>query len=154
LRNILVKQVNRNEQNEIVSLWVLVSDLGLSRSGSDQSAYYGGGMKGLPFQWMAPESFLKGKFSANSDVYSFGVLSWELLTNGGIPWTIGATYEIVSAKVIGGERLVLPDDLRTDLRELILSCWHDAPAERPSFDQITQLLTDMKVYLCKKKKKT
>jgi serine/threonine protein kinase len=147
LRNVLVKQVTRNGNNEIESMWVVISDLGLSKS-TDQNmnaAYYGDGINGLPFQWMAPESFEKGKFSNASDVYSFGVLIWELLTNGGVPWTIGATYEIVSNKVIKGERLVLPNGTRSDLAELYNNCCDTLPNTRPSFENISSKLTEIKV---------
>jgi serine/threonine protein kinase len=146
LRNVLVKQVTRNGNNEIESMWVVVSDLGLSKS-TDQmnAAYYGAGIDGLPYQWMAPESFEKGRFSNASDVYSFGVLIWELLTNGGIPWTIGATYEIVSNKVMAGERLVLPYGTRSDLAELYNKCCHQLPNTRPSFETISSKLTEIKV---------
>jgi hypothetical protein len=87
---------------------------------------------------------MKGKFTRTSDVFSFGVLMWELLTNGDVPWGMGAPYDVVHKRVTTGERLELPDDTRPDLRALIAECWDPKPVKRPTFEAISARLTDIK----------
>ena len=40
----------------------------------------------LPVRWMAPESVLYGKFTAETDIWAFGILLWEVFTFGQQPY--------------------------------------------------------------------
>ena len=101
-----------------------------------------------------------------SDVYSFAIILWELLTRR-IPWE-GLNKEQIEVCVRSGERvrdslmlvilvfffislfqqLPLPTDDGADpaksiLIELCRTCWHDNPATRPPFSNISTKITSL-----------
>lgn len=124
-----------------------ISDFGLSKV----IPYYNEDYKKtqrklIPWAWMATEYLKTGDFNIKSDVWSFGVVLWEIFTVGNRPYGINPDYECEKMKILGGERLPLPDlaDLipcgREVYEEVMLACWMEEARQRPDFAAIvTQL---------------
>ncbi|KAJ8931027.1 hypothetical protein NQ314_016120 [Rhamnusium bicolor] len=93
-----------------------ISDFGMSRTGS----YVNRTSKKIPLRWMAIESIEDQKWDSKTDVWSFGVVLWEIGTL--------------------GKRLDRPKICTDDLYALMLRCWSENPAERPSFARLVELL--------------
>lgn len=95
--------------------------------------------------WMAPEVLMSSPtYNQKVDSYSFGILLWELLT-GEMPYYGMNPVQFIST-VIDGQRPQLPDDTPIKLRELIVKCWDQDPAKRPTFTNIIQALADSKAH--------
>ncbi|KJE96067.1 TKL protein kinase [Capsaspora owczarzaki ATCC 30864] len=120
---------------------VKIADFGLSRELADESDYYRMQTRGkVPAKWMAPEALARRKFSSMSDVWSFGVTAWECCSYGDKPYgTIDARD--IWAHVEAGGRLPMPESCSLDFYNLMLSCWHMSPEQRPSFSQLVATLT-------------
>jgi serine/threonine protein kinase len=102
--------------------------------------------------WRAPEileAIVKQKedgitkipWTPMADVYSFGMTCYEVLT-GDIPLKnhSRADYEGVTKR---GLRPELPADLNPIMKELIVSCWHQDPLKRPTFNTIVLELKEI-----------
>ena len=119
-----------------------VADFGVSRTRS-ASARSTGSM-GTP-QWSAPEVLRGEGHSSTSDVYSFGVVLWELAALDCRPFedysTIRVAHEIAyrGLKPPLGRTAGCP----AGFAQLTEQCWSDASSERPSFDWICQVLTEL-----------
>ncbi|KAG0598512.1 hypothetical protein M758_12G080500 [Ceratodon purpureus] len=96
--------------------------------------------------WRAPEIFeqlQKGVptcdmvFTKEADIYSFGMMSYEVVT-GCIPFE-GHPQNDYSI-VLSGERPPLPDDLNSEVRSIIVECWHHDPLSRPSASTLEKKL--------------
>ena len=59
-----------------------VSDFGMSRNVTYDSAYIKTTNGPQPIRWMAPESIMYHEFTTASDVWSFGITLWEIGTLG------------------------------------------------------------------------
>ncbi|XP_006815314.1 tyrosine kinase receptor Cad96Ca-like [Saccoglossus kowalevskii] len=96
----------------------------------------------VPVRWMAPESLLYDTYSSMSDVWSYGVLLWEIVTLGSTPYHHMSNIEVID-KVPVGYRMPKPTHCETTIYNLMLKCWQDVPASRPSFDIVNHELDDM-----------
>jgi len=111
-----------------------ITDFGLSRLTENRMTLNLGTV-----HWMAPEVFQgDGSYTAAIDVFSFGIILWEIVARR-IPYTDLQTWAIPE-KVVDGLRPIIPEDCPTDLKQLMESCWDDAPERRPSFSQISNKL--------------
>ena len=127
-----------------------VGDFGLSLKSS-----FGGALRfeseKLNPTWAAPEILQGEKYTPAVDVYAMGLLMWELLMRQ-YPFSsiAGQTFKEFSQFVIAdyvtkGGRPLIPDEVRKirancEFIELIESCWHQNPSERPSMNMIYGLL--------------
>ncbi|ELR11811.1 protein kinase domain containing protein [Acanthamoeba castellanii str. Neff] len=91
--------------------------------------------------WTAPEIIRGGKRTDRSDVYSFGILMWEVLTRRR-PFA-GLPTMSISLQVLEGERPSIPLDTPNDYRSLMVRCWAEDPADRPSMIEIASQLKRM-----------
>ena len=98
------------------------------------------------YAWTAPETLEDDEVSCASDVYAFGVIVWETLTKR-VPWD-GKTPPQISVKVVRGERPAPVPNRATvappALLDLMQRCWHQDPAQRPTFPEIVRKLTELK----------
>jgi serine/threonine protein kinase len=98
--------------------------------------------------WMAPEVVLLGsKCNASTDIYSFGVIMYELMTCE-VPFE-GLNEVQIKAQLTNGLRPQLPDVIPYGFSqkyvELMMSCWHQDPSQRPSSQQLQASLIAMDV---------
>ena len=101
----------------------------------------------FPIKWTACETFTSypHESSTKSDVWSFGVLFWEIITCGCLPYP-GMTNAQVQEEIVKGYRMPSPSGNPDNFYTIMLKCWRENMAERPSFealcDQLKELLTD------------
>ena len=88
----------------------------------------------IPFQ--APEQF-RGECSTASEVYSFAVILWEML-HGSRAWE-GTFPASIIAAVSQGERLEV-HAADSALLQLMMCCWRQSAADRPTFSTICSQL--------------
>ncbi len=74
-------------------------------------------------------------------MWSFGVLLTELVTYGRKPY-LGMTNREVSQKLEQGYRMPQPPGCPEGLYTIMLECWRDEPAERPTFESLSHRLDD------------
>ncbi|XP_061654039.1 ephrin type-A receptor 4-like [Phyllopteryx taeniolatus] len=126
-----------------------VSDFGLSRVlEDDQEAayttrealgtYLSPGGK-IPIRWTAPEAIAYRKFTPASDVWSYGIVMWEVISYGERPYWDMNNQDVIKA-IEEGYRLPAPMDCPVVLHQLMLDCWEQDRAERPTFSQILNML--------------
>ncbi|KAF8371318.1 hypothetical protein PRIPAC_77747 [Pristionchus pacificus] len=116
-----------------------IGDFGLARSlGVENENYQAQGGK-LPLKWMSPEAIDKYFFSSATDVWSFGVLLYEIVTLGGSPYAGWPATQILS-RLKSGERMEKPDNCSDNLYDLMLACWSEQLADRPTFSDLREHL--------------
>ncbi|MDP2438257.1 MAG: protein kinase, partial [archaeon] len=96
--------------------------------------------------WAAPELLSGGKYSTPVDVYSMGIVLWELLLRQ-YPFQ-GISIPRIATEVIAGRRPAVPAAMAKDpnLREysaLMMRCWHQKPARRPSMREVYDSLRNI-----------
>ncbi len=86
---------------------------------------------------------ISGTYTNKSDVWSFGVLMWELLTRCALkPYPdIKGHREFMSYLRHGG-RLEKPASTPVEIWDIMRSCWHKRPDERPTFAALAAVLKD------------
>lgn len=79
-------------------------------------------------------------YSSNADVYSFGICLWQLITRE-VPFAnmtpIQAAYAVAE-----GRRPAIPQTTPRRLQEIIMACWDQDSARRPSFTYVAMALAD------------
>lgn len=119
---------------------VRISDFGLARFVLHASSGRTNSNVGA-VAWMSPEAVARRSYSKKSDVWSFGVTLWELCTCQ-LPYA-GAEPIHVAVLVAAGKTLPIPDDVPRALASVMRACWASEPTERPSFDQLYDLLKNI-----------
>lgn len=113
-------------------LIVKISDFGLSRDIYSSDYYRVQSKSLLPVRWMPPESIMYGKFTTDSDVWSFGVVLWEVFSFGLQPY-FGYSNQEVIEMIRSRQLLPQPEDCPGRIYGLMVECWNEIPARRPSF---------------------
>ena len=100
--------------------------------------YYGpdyiGGNK-----YIAPEVWSKKKYTKASDVYAFAMIVYEMMTNKK-PFEKIINKNDIRTKVCAGDRPRFNKSIPYCYKKLIMSCWSEKPSDRPSFNEIVELL--------------
>ncbi|XP_035698839.1 inactive tyrosine-protein kinase transmembrane receptor ROR1-like isoform X6 [Branchiostoma floridae] len=117
------------------NLLIKISDFGLSRDIYSSDYYRVQSKSLLPVRWMPPEAIMYGKFSTDSDVWSFGVVLWEIFSYGLQPYYGYSNQEVIEM-IRSRQLLPCPDNCPARMYSLMLECWNEIPARRPSFNQI------------------
>ena len=94
------------------------------------------------FEYYPPEIFCFKDYSKASDVFSYSLVLYEIF-NGRKPFFSGTFYEHAKEIVIDKKRPTEDYEMNKIpfyYRELIQKCWSDDPKERPTFDEIVQIL--------------
>ncbi|XP_067308095.1 uncharacterized protein si:ch73-40a2.1 [Pseudorasbora parva] len=118
---------------------VCVADFGLSKKIYCSNYYrHKNWTIKLPVKWMAIESVSDNIFTTKSDVWSFGITMWEITSRGKTPYPGVSNYELLDL-LEKGHRL-RQGDIDSKLYEVMLSCWHVDPSQRPAFGELGQSL--------------
>ena len=86
------------------------------------------------YRWMSPEVIRHEPYSTNCDVYSFGIVLWQLITRE-VPFAAMTPIQAAYA-VAEGRRPTIPPTTPRRLQEIIVACWDQDQAKRPSFTYV------------------
>ena len=111
-----------------------VADFGLARV-IDEDIYEAHTGAKFPIKWTAPEAALYNRFTIKSDVWSFGIVLYEIITYGRFPYP-GMTNAEVLEKIQTGYRMGAPQNCPQRLHEIMVDCWKEDPASRPTFETL------------------
>ena len=93
--------------------------------------------------YMPPEMIEGGECGPSVDVYAFAILAYEILTGKEPYYELGnnlTPYQFWN-KIIQGTRPTLTSDIPQKTIDLIERCWSRNVSERPSFEEIFNLLS-------------
>ena len=100
-------------------------------------------------EYMAPEAFTE-RYSAKTDVYSYGILMWAVWMRRE-PFSErkgGPVKHMIYVREENGRPQPLPtaqDDMTKRVVAVMTKCWEGSSADRPSFDEIVEVLEDSSV---------
>ncbi|GMH43515.1 hypothetical protein BSKO_11437 [Bryopsis sp. KO-2023] len=126
-KNILLRECKSDERHTPVI--AKICDFGLSVKLQTAQSQLENWKAGTPL-YMAPEVAKFGILSKRADVYSFGVVLWELYRSALNTWGIDRGQGIMD----------LPIECPLPLALLICLCLSPRPSDRPSFQDIEQIL--------------
>ena len=87
--------------------------------------------------WLAPEVIKAQPYTAAADVYPYGIMLWELAARSHPFEEFHYSFATdIEDAVVSGKRPTIPKDCPRAFEALIQDCWHDNPAQRPTFAQI------------------
>jgi len=90
-------------------------------------------------QWMAPEVLANSKYQESADVFSFAIVCWEMLSRV-CPYEGMSQIQVAMAVLNHSLRPKIPGWCPAHFRDMIESCWKQAPEERPSFKEVLALI--------------
>ncbi|KAL6068593.1 Integrin [Balamuthia mandrillaris] len=90
-------------------------------------------------KWMAPEAFKNYEYSKETDSFSFGVFLWELCTRQK-PWDDKDANYVAHKVLYDDERLPIRENEDEVMKELLERCWQTDPKQRPSMEEICNIL--------------
>ena len=93
----------------------------------------------FPIKWAAPETAMYNRFTIKSDVWSFGIVLYEIITYGRFPYPGKTNMEVLEV-LQQGYRMPQPPGCPGKLYNIMLACWQEDPANRPTFETLQQLL--------------
>lgn len=102
-------------------------------------------IKGTPI-YLAPESIMKGKFSEKSDVFAYGITLIELYTEQRAYDDVeGESTSLMMMIATQGLRPTLSQQCPNEFKLLIEECVHQDPEQRPTFTQILEKLSEVRL---------
>ena len=104
------------------------------------------GVKGNPV-YSAPEVLQMNEYSKSSDVYSFGMVVYEIMTTKQPFSGLSGLNQLFNEVVLKSIRPEMNEDISESYRQLIEYCWSQNPDERPSFDDIVDILKTDKRFI-------
>lgn len=117
---------------------IKVCDLGFARSSTKKLvrklSIAGTGL------YMAPEVMLGDMYDEKCDVFSYGVVILELITRQSPPKRSVASMFVFDLNVVSAS---IPPDCPPKFAELMFNCIKQAPADRPSFQEILPTLNQL-----------
>uniref|UniRef100_UPI00358E0D4F fibroblast growth factor receptor 3-like n=1 Tax=Myxine glutinosa TaxID=7769 RepID=UPI00358E0D4F len=94
----------------------------------------------IPVRWYPPEYLVAESFGEPGEIWSFGVLLWEMINLGQIPYPDLVSTQSVSAFIKAGKTMNRPSHCSTELFSVIEACWNQNPSERPSFEDLKEMI--------------
>ncbi|XP_013396279.1 uncharacterized protein LOC106163283 isoform X2 [Lingula anatina] len=126
---------------------VKIGDFGLTRYIYDDKIYCNRKGGKLPLKWMSIEAIFDLTFSTASDVWAYGVVLFELVTLGGTPYPTIANKDLLK-ELQNGYRMEKPDNCTDELYDVMMLCWQEDMARRPSFTQLRNTIEQMMESMC------
>ena len=85
-------------------------------------------------KWTAPEAIQYNRFTTKSDVWSFGIVLYEIITYGHLPYDNMINNQVLE-QVKRGYIYLMPRPMGCPdkLYDIMLNCWREEPANRPTF---------------------
>ena len=96
-------------------------------------------------KWAAPEALLYNKFTIKSDVWSFGIVLHEIITYGDSPYPTMTTTEVFE-QLQQGYRMPQSMGCPDKLYDIMLYCWQEEPANRPTFKALQCMASAMEFF--------
>ncbi|XP_005091416.2 tyrosine kinase receptor Cad96Ca [Aplysia californica] len=118
-----------------------MSGFGFANEITDRNIYE---VNCVPVRWSAPESLQHQLYNIKTDTWAYGIVAWEILHFGTTPYPTMGPQEVVES-VHTGFRMPKPQHCSSELYELLLRCWHTLPEERPSYQEILEVLSHLVV---------
>lgn len=88
-------------------------------------------------RWCSVEVLQEGKHSSASDVWAYGVTVYEIMSDGGTPYSDLPTLLEVAAAIKAGRNPGCPATCPPSVHDrLMVPCWEVAPADRPTFTDL------------------
>ncbi|ELR13875.1 5'nucleotidase [Acanthamoeba castellanii str. Neff] len=140
-RQILHRDVKSSNLLVDDNMTVKVADFGFATTKVDNGTMT---RCGTP-SWTAPEILspptggTKTRYTEKADVYSFGIVMWEVLTQE-LPYHDQDVMQ-VAMEVLGGGRPPVPPDCAEGFSQLMQSCWHQDPQQRPDMNAVVMALS-------------
>ncbi|XP_065087059.1 mitogen-activated protein kinase kinase kinase 7 isoform X2 [Ochlerotatus camptorhynchus] len=92
--------------------------------------------------WMAPEVFEGSTYTEKCDVFSWGIILWEVIAREQPFKSMENPYAIMW-KVHQGSRPPLIEGCPKPLEELMINCWTQNPANRPSMQEVVDKMNQL-----------
>lgn len=117
----------------------LAKEITSSIQADENGLYKLTGMTGSP-RYMAPEVGNEQPYNNKCDTYSFGILFWQMYSDK-IPFELYG-MSAIRKRVWNGEqkRPFVPEDWPVPIKSLLGRSWSPDVGERPTFDQLYQIL--------------
>ncbi|CAL8116303.1 unnamed protein product [Orchesella dallaii] len=115
-----------------------ITDFGLSRQLYNYSIYVKTQNSPLPWRWLSLEAIMDMSFSTQSDIWSYGVTLWELFQLGETPWSEYKFCLDFVKELKHGKRLEKPNYATQNIYQMMLNCWDETPAKRPTFKKLSE----------------
>ncbi|CRK98429.1 CLUMA_CG011787, isoform A [Clunio marinus] len=140
-RDLAARNILLNEQK-----CCKISDFGLMRNVCKScNTYAKCSDDKIPIKWLPPEALTAAEeYTTKSDVWSFGILGYELVTLGGSPYpSIIATQGEFLFQLLNGARMKCPTNCSQQLFEIYESCWMIQPSDRPTFEELSDRISQL-----------
>ncbi|KAK9883375.1 hypothetical protein WA026_001547 [Henosepilachna vigintioctopunctata] len=85
--------------------------------------------------WMAPEVFSSNTYTEKCDIFSWSIILWEVLTRCRPYNSPGVTSLSILWGVFQGKRPPLIQDCPACIENVMVMCWDQQPANRPSSEK-------------------
>ncbi|CAG8670257.1 5118_t:CDS:1, partial [Paraglomus occultum] len=117
---------------------IYIGDLGLCKPcnrDSKNDEIYG------VIPYTAPEVLMGGKIGKAADIYAFGVIMWEFAARER-PFADRSHDAQLIADICDGLRPLIPSDVPSCYRNLLVRCWASDPNSRPTADELWNVFAD------------
>eukprot|EP00899_Mesostigma_viride_P028444 jgi/Mesvir1/8785/Mv02695-RA.1 len=95
-------------------------------------------------RWRSPEEYRISTFTEKADIYSMGLVILSIVTGSKSPYGEGVSADDVAAQVRSGSlRPIVPEDLPSELQDLLQECWHRDYRKRLSAREVGDRLDAM-----------
>lgn len=97
--------------------------------------------------FMAPEIYMNNPYDSKVDVYAFGMLLYQLISGKEPFGEFRRNTFMLWHKILSDARPDFTDAFPECIKELIKKCWAGKPENRPTFDEIAQMIDSHQVFL-------
>ena len=96
-------------------------------------------------KWMSPEVLSNAPYTDKSDVYSLGLIVWEVLMQQPFFEELKFNSQIEIQVVNHDMRPPIPKHYSSKMRKLLTSSWAPNPNDRPTMQEVTEILEKISI---------